>query len=282
MRHLYKAVFAATLSACAVSAHAASVSQPGETVGIAAGAPAPDGVYFIDTFNFGRRSATGGATDVGVNIPVLFWATPARLFGAHVGLLVAIPELWVSPTGGRTQSGFTDPWLASVFAWDIGNGLGFSYMPAVYIPSGTNLDRQTTTFNQRFGLSYTANGYNLTANLLHGIIAGPQFANGTHYTDYLNLDLTATKKFGKWEFGPVAYASTDLPTNFAGYKSQRQIAVGGLVGYAFDKFTLQAYVTRDVAQQNYGGADTRGWMRIIAPLYSDAPAVAPAPLLTKR
>ncbi len=45
------------------------------------------------------------------------------------------------------------------------------------------------------------------------------------YPDYLNLDITATKKFGKFEIGPVAFGSTDLPTNVAGYQRQGQIAV---------------------------------------------------------
>ena len=28
--------------------------------------------------------------------------------------------------------------------------------------------------------------------------------------DFLNVDLTATRKFGDWEFGVVAFGSTDL------------------------------------------------------------------------
>ncbi|WP_236961762.1 transporter [Methylobacterium sp. XJLW] len=208
----------------------------------------------------------------------MLWATPVRILGGHLGLLVSLPNLWVSGPTGRTQGGLADPWLAAITAWDVGGGLGVSYLASVYLPSGTNLDAQTTTFNQRFGVSYTADGYNLSANLYHGVIVGPLRNNGAIYPDYLNLDLTATKKFGKWELGPVAFSSTDLPTHFLGYRPQRQVAVGGLVGYDFGKFTLQAYITRDVGQQNYGGRDTRGWFRVIAPLYTDEPAPPPAPI----
>ena len=50
---------------------------------------------------------------------------------------------------------------------------------------------------------------------------------GAFYPDFLNLDLTATKKFGKWELGPVAFGSTDLPTRNPTYLRQGQFAVGG-------------------------------------------------------
>jgi hypothetical protein len=51
---------------------AGSVTQPGETIGLAAGAPLPEGVYFVNTLNWGVRKGENGAADVtlGVNIPV--------------------------------------------------------------------------------------------------------------------------------------------------------------------------------------------------------------------
>lgn len=215
-----------------------------------------------------------------MNIPVLFWATPARILDGHFGLIAAVPNLWVSGPGGRTQGGLADFFISGTLAWDLGGGLGVSYLLAAYLPSGTNIDAETTTINQRFAVSYTADGYNLTANLYHGTIVGPMAKNGALYPDYLNLDLTATKKFGQWELGPVAFASTDLPTRFPTYRPQAQIAVGGLVGYDFGRFTLQAYLTHDVAERNYGGRDTRGWFRIVAPLTmgDPAPSVPAAPL----
>ena len=46
--------------------------------------------------------------------------------------------------------------------------------------------------------------------------------------DFLNIDLTATEKFGKWEFGGVAYASADLTRPIGNYQKQGDIAVGVL------------------------------------------------------
>jgi Putative MetA-pathway of phenol degradation len=51
--------------------------------------------------------------------------------------------------------------------------------------------------------------------------------------NFINVDLTATKKFDKWEFGAVAYGSADLTRPVVNYQKQSEIAVGGLLGYDF-------------------------------------------------
>ena len=95
--------------------------------------------------------------------------------------------------------------------------------------------------------------------------------------DWVNLDLTATKKFGKMEIGAIAYGSWDL--NDYGYNAtwefapgarQSQFAVGGLVGYDFGSFTAQAKLATDVASEVYPGKETRGTLTIIKPLWNPA------------
>jgi hypothetical protein len=71
----------------------------------------------------------------------------------------------------------------------------------------------------------------------------------------------------------VAYASTDLTCPVANYQKQGDIAVGALLGYDFGPVNLQAYATTEVVERNYGGRDTRGWLRMIIPLWT--PEVAP-------
>jgi hypothetical protein len=66
----------------------------------------------------------------------------------------------------------------------------------------------------------------------------------------------------------VAYGSSDLTHPIASYQQQTQFAVGGLFGYDFGPLTLQAYATTDVVEHNYGGRDTRGWFRMIIPLWT--------------
>jgi hypothetical protein len=88
------------------------------------------------------------------------------------------------------------------------------------------------------------------------------------HPDYLNIDLTATKTFGKWEIGAVGFYSTDLKDEVlaGGLGKQSQFAVGALAGYDWGAVKTQLYLTRDVYEQNYGGFDTRVWGRIIVPL----------------
>ncbi|WP_448203230.1 transporter [Azospirillum sp. sgz302134] len=244
---------------------AGSVTQPGETVGLAVGAPLPEGVYFVDTFDWGVREGQNGAPDttLAVNIPVVAWATPAKVLGARVQLLAALPALAVGVQDSNYTSGIYNPFLAGQLAWDLGNGLGVSYLLGVYLPVGNKLGFDTTSINQRLGISYTADDWNLTANTIYGI--NTRSVSRTTNPDFVNLDVTATKNFGKWTVGPVGFASWDVNKPTSNYKKQEQVALGALVGYNFDKVILQGYLTRTVHENNYGGDDTRAWGRLILP-----------------
>ncbi|MCJ2033874.1 transporter [Methylobacterium sp. J-068] len=249
---------------------AGSAAQPGQTIGLPAGAQLPVGLYFVNTSSFGVRDTRPLDSESNINLPAFVWSTPWELFGARLNLIAIQPVVASSPRGTPYQSGIGQPLLAGQLAWDLGNNVGVSYLFGGYLPIETRFLTQNASFSHRFAASYTGQGLNLTANLLYGIFIDPVSPQGGVYPDYLNLDVTATKKFGAWEIGPVAFASTDLPTRFPGYQRQGQIAVGGLIGYNFGPVNLQAYVTRDVAERNYGGRETRGWLRVIVPLYKES------------
>jgi hypothetical protein len=288
---LTAAAAAGMLSLCPIApSFAGSVTQPGELVGLATGAPLPQGLYFVNTANWGCRSTDPSDTCLGVDIPVLAWSTPWQFFGARLQFIFASPVL----ESGRSETfrdgvdypasytaGWYNPLALAQLAWDLGGGWGFSYGIGAYFDVDSGTAWSDTSLNQRFGLSYTGDGWNLTANVTWGthfdsvtdrpqISACPGDLSGLGCNpDFLNLDLTATKKFDKWEFGPVAFGSWDVSNPVDGYPHQNQFAVGGLVGYNFGPVILQGYVTTDVAQHNYGGYDTRGWTRIIIPLTSE-------------
>lgn len=299
------AVCGVLLGAGASTALAGSVMQPGETIGLALGAPLPEGVYFVDTFDWGVRT-THPRTALGVNIPVIAWSTPWTILGGRFELLGAWPELESGTFGGPTFGGVNNgsfnasmynPIILGMIAWDLGNGFGVSYGIGNYFDVGYPLSWSTNSLRQDFSVSYTADGWNLSATAGLGISLD-HFAEGrgqiSPCTDpttgqfggcnpnWLNLDLTATKKFDKWELGPVAFGSWDLSSPIVGYARQEQFAAGGLVGYNFGPLDLQVYVTTTVWQRNYGGNDTRGWFRITVPLWTPEQTAEAIPVKAPR
>lgn len=250
-------------------ARAGSAAQPGQTVGQLPGAPLLVGLYFINTSSFGSRGTTPRSTDSNINLPSFIWATPAEVVGGRLQFVVLQPIVASSTRGAAYQSGFGQTLLAAQVAWKLGHDVNFSYLLGAYLPSDTKIVIQNPVLHQRFAITYNGDGWNLTGNFLYGTFFDTRSSSGTFYPDFLNLDLTATKHFGKWEVGPVAFGSTDLPTNNPSYARQGQVAVGALVGYNFGSVNLQAYVTRDIVQHNYAGFETRGWLRATVPIYQD-------------
>ncbi|GJD65096.1 transporter [Methylobacterium frigidaeris] len=264
-------------------AEAGSAAQPGQSVGLPVGAQIPHGLYWITATNFGVRQTSPGVMPLNVNTTTLAWATPWDLAGGRLQLFAGVPYSALGPQDSAWQSGFGQPLLAAQLAWDLGGDVGFSYLLGGYLPSKTGFATQTSSLTHRFALSYVGNDWNVTAHLFYGHFLGDRPPPGVAtYPDYMNLDLTATRNFGKWQLGAVAFGSTDLPTGVAGYRSQGQVAVGGLVGYNFGPVNLQAFVTRDVIDRNYGGRDTRAWLRAIVPLYQDKQEAAPDRTLLTR
>jgi Putative MetA-pathway of phenol degradation len=290
---LIEVVAAGALSMCMdiPTALAGSVTQQGATVGSPAGTPLPPGLYFANTADWGCRNSNPTSC-LGITIPVVTWSTPWTFLGGRVQFFTVTPVIEIGIQNTSYNASLYNPALLGQLAWDLGNGFGFSYALGAYFDINQPVAFSSTSLNQRFALSYTANNWNLTANVIYGIqfdslnnrpqispCPAPFSLNGCN-PDFINLDLTATRKFGKWEFGAVAYGSTDLTRPIAGYQKQSQFAVGGLVGYDFGPIALQAYATTDVVQHNYGGRDTRGWLSMSIPLWT--PSAAPAtPLITK-
>jgi hypothetical protein len=317
---------ALALGVSANTALAQTTTVPGEQVGLAIGAPLPEGVYAINTFTY--RSPDGPnltSTDTAVNVPVLVWSTPWKVLGARFEAVVAPPTVFTfsRAAGGRDTSINVGTFLGGIFAWDLGNNIGVSYLAGVYL-NELNAGRggglsilASNTYRQGFGISYTGDGWNVTANLTYNFYDTPArfggrngipgFYGSQFPTDALNLDLTATKKFGKFEIGAIGYGTANLPNrgplpvgapcngNFASCGTVvggggGRFALGGLVGYDFGKFSVQAWVARDVATSarqispvtglatNREAYSTEGWFRVIAPLYTVAAAPEPAPV----
>ena len=246
-------------------------------MGSASGAPIPPGFYFANQMNVGCAD-TSKETCVATDIPLFAWSTPWKVLGAKVAFAAA-PATVVNVDIDDTyhELGFFNPFLGSTFNWDLGNGWGFTYLLGAYFDIDSDNAYSSTSLNQRFGLSYFADGWNLTANVIWGVSfdettndpqgfpcpTAPQFGCNP---DFINLDLTATRKSGKWEWGAIGFHSSDISTPIPGYRTQSKAAIGGLVGYWSGPVIFQVYVTTEVYESNYGGKDTRLWTRIVVPL----------------
>jgi hypothetical protein len=269
-----------TLSATA-AAMAGSTTEPGVTIGGTPGAALPPGFYFVTEANWGARDTIAGKSTLGVGVEALVWSTPWKFLGGRFELAAAAIEVEAGIPIGRgvsiAESSMFNPYFGGTLAWDLGQGINVSYTLGAYVGVKDTLADQSSVIEQRLGLTYLRDGWNLSANLMYGhqlekaIAAQP---------DYFNLDLTAAKNFGKWQVGAVGFYSTDVNTLPGNPFKQSQFALGALLGYNWGPVITQAYLTRDVWQQNYGGFDTRVWGRLIVPL-GDPFATAAAPLFHK-
>jgi len=279
------AIGAAALAVSSTSALALSELPAGVTTGIALGAPLPEGVYDISIASYGSRDA--GLGNLAYSIPVwLIWSTPWQIAGGHIALDTAtgVADVW---TAGSTANG-TDSWLNTLvegsIAWNLHNGWNASLRAGAWLPSSqtvpADLGRNYTAFQGGGSISYVAGGWNLTATGLYGTGGSNSDKGdlGVYQNPWFNLDLTATKKFGKLEIGAVAYGSWDTDS-VHGQAKASEFAIGGLVGYDFGSFIAQAKLTGDVEAQNIIGAEkgavgigdqkeVRGTLTIIKPLWN--------------
>jgi hypothetical protein len=274
----------AVLCGATTASFANSEIFPGITTGIALGAPLPQGVFVITMPSFGYRDATPGQS-VGALVPSwLIWSTPWDVAGGHIMFDVASPMANVNVHGVLNRGGFANPIIDSQIKWDLGNGFFGGFQAGVYLPvendlSILDISRNFASFQGIVAGSYLKDGWNISGTFIYGTgRSGDVYsAPGSYAPDWINVDVTATKKlFGKFEFGFVGFGSADLNSPVPGYAKQSQIAMGGLAGYDFGVLNLQIKVTRDVMEQNYGGYDTRVWGNIIVPLWVAPPPAAVA------
>jgi hypothetical protein len=290
-----------TMVLCAIDGptYAGSITQPGETIGYALGAPLPEGVYFANTLSDGGfRGVDDHRSDLLVNIPVLAWSTSecCSIVGGKLWGYVATPYVSFGdpllPGGvatnlaGRDFMAIYNPFAGVGLAWDLGNGWGFSNIVGGYGPVDNELrffGHNVWVFNDRPALSYTGDDHvtpgkwNLTVSAIYGLTSDDVDARNHPKVspDYINVDVTALKTIDKWTAGFVGYGSSDLScTNVFPCAKQSQIALGAYIGYDFTGITTGLYVTSDVYSNNYFNLDgtksyeTRVWTRVIVPLWT--------------
>ena len=283
---------------------------PGSSLAIPAGANPPPGLTFHlnNSFYSGEGMGADGnalgytATEWAV-VPQILWNPGWSIFGASYMAFVTEPLLSIDVNNSRDPAinklghslgnGFANTAISPInLSWTISQGVFFSAGFTFYGPDGTytapvNTATQYTvnpgdnfwTFEPGLALSYLRDGYNITLHTLYEInTKNPttSFRSG----DQFFLDFTATKHFGSWEIGPVAYAAQQVTadkdymrssTGFSYYAPPPPVpdavrsavdvtstpavfAIGMLVGRQFGSLNVRAYYTGEI----YAHQTTRG------------------------
>ncbi len=304
------ALATAALIAAGGSALADPILPAGSTAGLAMGAPLPQGVYFINTATYLERSAkTAGAPviNAGIDLPMIAWSTPYTIFGGRLEVIGTAPLLAVGTSPNSGLGAGTTSWSRDFYnpagliglAWDLGGGWSFANFVGAFAPVNTftsnftGLGGNYTTFVESAALAYNRDNWSASANFFYSHSGNNSNFGFRTQPDTAQIDFAITNHINKWEVGLVGYGSADL--DLAGPRlvaavgpggpiaKQSQFALGGLIGYNFGPVIAQFYATRDIAQTNYSGYDTRVWSRVIVPLWNpEAPAAASRrPLITK-
>ena len=277
-----------------VPATAASFTQPGGTMGAPAGANPPPGLYFANSANWG---VTGSSPSVssGVEVPAFIWSSGWNILGASYAASVAGVFEEIGTHDSNYLLGAFNPYINPLtLSWNLGHGFFVSFGEGIYIPLRSDVvvatgapDANTSgaAFEQRLSVSYVANDWVVSANSIFGLTTND--SAGVKPPDYVNLDLTVARTFGKWEIGAVGYGAWDIentPLNLANGGRGEAIGVGGLLGYNFGPVDLTLEATHQVVTHgfaNYGKDDTRVWSTIVIPIWTPSPAAAPHPVVAK-
>ncbi len=260
----FAALGALALAATSTAALAGSQTLPGLTAGIPLAPALPEGVYDLSIGVVQQQAAIGG---IEAGIPVwLIWSTPWSIAGGRIQLDGTMA--WAN-ADQLPVDGFLNGLTNVSIHWNLGNGLHFGQSAGVYWGGSSILQDANNRFLGHSDVAYIAGGWVLAANFIYGSgdNSNPASQLGPQ-ASYLNYDLTAVRKLGKFEAGVVAYGSDDL-NSIAGVK-QSQFAVGGLVGYDFGSFSGNFKLTQVVSEQNYGYKDTTAWLTIVKPLWNPA------------
>jgi len=271
---------------------ATDAHQPGVTIGLPAGTAPPTGLFLSATPSFydadmvdGAGRANGTHTKTASLTATLIWSTGWEVLGGRHYLVVNQPIVNVDVRSlqvSQDNTGLSGLYVAPFgVSWTLAPGIFASAGAGVYLPTGTGgVGNHFATFEPQLGFGYLRDGWNLSLNAFYDINSK---SDKTHYLtgDRFYADITATKKFGHWEIGPVGYVvaqTTGDDTDGMAYGpfrptfgKVRRLALGGLIGYDFGQLAIRGYVTNEVYARN-GASGLRGWLGIGIPLWMDAAA----------
>lgn len=257
---------------------------PGFSIGVPAAAIPTPGLYWSQKLAFGSAQFVNGAgadagihTNVYLTTSMLLLSTKYHIFGARYGAFIYNVGVYhaniIEPNGaGGSVTSAADFEIDPVdLSWHLGHGLffgiseGFSPPVASYDPHRLiNIGHDRFTFQQHVNLSDVTPFYLLSANGLFSV-NGPNQYDGYDSGSTFNVDLTALRRFGAFETGPVGYYFDQFggdagPRALNGGKPT-EAAIGWLFGWQVGKWSFNTYLTQDVYARNFG-KQTKIWFSI--------------------
>ncbi|WP_082190747.1 SphA family protein [Bradyrhizobium pachyrhizi] len=256
------------------------LQKPGIVLGAAAAAP-PPGIYGFDqVFTYqsklvgpGAPSVGGAATGFKVDMAAqgFLWVPGWTFLGASYDAVLVQP--FISATVGNpvnvAPAGLHNTFIANELSWKLGDsGVFVKAGLGIYAPTGTiqgasglaNIGQPWWTFQPNIVVSYLKDGWNLTANIFDEINTANE---RTDYRsgDVLHAEFTATKTFGNWTLGPVAYyvgqVTDDRSSAFYGglvnVNRYNTWAAGGMAAYNFGPASLNVWATQELSASASGG-----------------------------
>ena len=276
---------------------------PGVTIGAPVGALPPPGLYFSTantTFGMNVKNDQGGnigirVQDTSTNEQFLYVPAIPQIFGATYGAFITqgirAPSTGILNVGTFSNFGLVNTVISPLnLSWNLQNGFFVSVALTTYSPSYNyqvtavqNTSRNYATIEPALGLSYLADGWNLTVHPLFDVnFTNP--ANGYKSGLLFMMDYTALRKFGNFEIGlggtltaqvsndTIHGASVAAVPGVNGYGARAQnFTIGPVFGYDFGAVAVTAYYNRSVYARNIA-AGNNFWFRFDVPLISSAPA----------
>ena len=253
-----------TIAFLANRANAQSSTEPGFTTGIPLyTTKLPTGLYLDLVPDVSIRD-TDPNTHFNAISPFMTLQTPWKIADAKI-LFVTSPVIAnVHVKGVANVTGFYNTYVGTQANWDLGHDWGLGVRLAGWIPQGGKIAAHYGTIAPRIGVTYYTGKEQFTASFERGYTLG----DNKTAPNYVNLDLTYTRTKNRFEYGLVSFLSSDTNRPMLSPAKNSQVAIGPLVGYTFGKVQLQAKLTTDVYEKNYGGYERRLEFNIFIPLWT--------------
>jgi hypothetical protein len=270
-------------------------TKPGIAIGVAA-APLPPGLYMVTHMLYYGFQLAGPGVVPAANAPrgyvaeidpgfvwVPGWTFLGAVYSAYVAFPFVTESIQSTPAfQGPSFTGMHNTFISPLrLQWSLGGGFFLQSGFGVYVPDGSisgplgnsNTGADYVTVQPHLVFSYVKGGWNLTSYMYYEHNSRNRRSDYTS-GDIFHADFTATKQFGQWTVGPVAYYVAQTTSDKPGLRTDAALsaaipvaggihgfnagkfeafAVGGLVGYNFGRLAVTAWATNEIFSRTFGG-----------------------------